>query len=95
MAKEFVALDANDTRERRKELGLPIFKPLRYMKRTNTGGWREVFVSSYRIVNTYQPSGLCSFILSLDNGEEVQILQDYFIEMQKPSFVDDMNKQEE
>ena len=93
MAKEFIALDEFDTKELRKALALPIFKPLRYMKQSPTGKWQEIVVTHYKIVETYLPSESYSLLVSLKNGEEIRILKDYFGEMQKPSFVDDMNKQ--
>lgn len=91
MARVFTSLSESDTRELRKSLGLPIFKPLRYMKKADTG-WQEIDVINYEIVDTYQPSGTHSFVVTTVNGEKVRILQDYFVEMQKPSFVEDMNK---
>ena len=94
MAREFIALDENDTKELRKELGLPITKSLRYMRQV-ASTWQEIVVTSYKIADTYKPSGTRSLIVSLVNGEEIRILQDFFAEMQKPSFVDDMTKQDE
>lgn len=92
MAREFISLSESDTRELRKSLGLPIFKTLRYMKKADAG-WQEIAVMNYEIIDTYQPSETHSFVVTLVNGDKVRILQDYFIEMQKPSFVEDMNKQ--
>ncbi len=94
MAREFIALSENDTKELRKELGLPIYKPLRYMKKVNAE-WQEIAVKSYEVVDIYMPSGTHSLAVTLLNGDKIRIIQDYFSEMQKPSFVEDMNKQVE
>ncbi len=93
MAREFIALSENDTRELRKELKLPIFKSLRYMRKKGAGEWEEFEVTDYRIVDTYQPSGTHSFLVTLKTGEEVRVLQDFFVDMQKSSFVEDMKNQ--
>lgn len=79
-------------KERRKSLGLPVTKQLRYMTKDNSCNWEEVAVESYEIVDTYMPSGTHSLLIKLSTQEEVRILAPYFAEMQKPSFVEDMNK---
>lgn len=94
MAKEFIPLTTTDTKDMRRTLGLPIFKALRYMRRVGEA-WQEIPVTSYEVVNIYMPSETCSILLTLENNNTVQILQSYFSEMQKPSFIDDVKKQEE
>lgn len=94
MAKEFIPLTDTDTKDMRRALGLPIFKPLRYMKRVGEV-WQEIPITSYEAVDIYMPSETYSILLTLENNDTVQILQSYFSEMQKPSFVDDVKKQEE
>ena len=83
-----------EERARRKELGLPVTKSLRYMRK-NKGRFVEVPVRDYEIVATYQPSGATSLLLTLETGEQIRILSLYFAEMQKPSFVEDMEKSED
>lgn len=75
----------------RKELGLPITKTLRYMKK-KLGGYEEFEVSSLKIVDTYMPSGTHSLMITLANGEKVRILAPFFAHMQKSSFERDMEK---
>lgn len=94
MAKEFIPLTTTDTKDMRRALGLPIFKSLRYMKRVGEA-WQEIPVISYEVVDIYMPSETYSILLTLKNNDTVQILQSYFSEMQKPSFIDDVKKQEE
>lgn len=85
MAKDmFTPHFAGDTRELRKEIGLPITKELQYVE-----GYSEYSnsvtvhkVISYEIVDTYMPSGTHSLLVTLANGEKVRILGDYFAEMQ-------------
>lgn len=79
----------------RKELQLPVTKPLRYMRRLSNLDYEEVEVSDYRIVNTYMPSGTHSLDIVLETGENVRILAPFFSHMQKPFFVEDMIKDAE
>lgn len=76
-------------RLRRKLLGLPVTKKLRYMERI-VGGFAERPVVAYDIEKFYPISECYSLILKLDNDQVVRILSPYFAEMQKPSFADDM-----
>ncbi len=76
---------------RRKKLGLPVTKTLRYMK-ARAGGYDEVPVSDYEIVEELQPSGTYVLEVTLESGERKNVLSSYFAEMQKPSFVEDMEK---
>lgn len=91
MAKEFNALNENDTKELRKELGLPITKQLVYWKKQNLE-WVSFNVLDYEVVEVYEPSHSSSLMITIDNGEKIRILGDFFADMQKPSFVSDMEK---
>lgn len=85
MAAEFQSLNNEDTKENRKKLGLPLSKDLRYMKKTNCL-WESHKVTNYEIVETLKPSGSHILKVSIDNGNVINIMADYFVEMQKPSF---------
>lgn len=75
-----------DTKELRRKLGLPIGKPLRYMRRTRGGlGFEAVPVTKYEIVQEY-PSGAYSLLITTEEGEEIRILSLYFADMQSSSF---------
>lgn len=89
MAK-FEPISENDTKELRKELGLPITKDLRYMKHANGDLYDAFNVKDYEVVEQYQPSGMHSLKVILESGEEIRILAPFFAHMQKPSFVEDM-----
>ena len=89
MALEYISLNENDTKELRKELGLPITKGLRYMRKENSA-WKEYGIVDYRIVETYQPSGAHSLLITLENGKQVRILADYLVDMQKSTFVSEL-----
>lgn len=75
----------------RKELGLPITKALRYMKRI-VGGYESIGVTDFKIIETYEPSGTHSLEVGLANGETVRVLAPFFAHMQKSSFEKDMAK---
>ena len=90
MKKEKIKVSEKE-RLRRKELQLPVTKPLRYMK-SERGEYIEIGVVDYEIVDTYMPSKTQSLIIKLVTGETIRILAPYFSHMQKPSFVDDMKK---
>lgn len=92
MARQFNALNENDSPELRRKLGLPVYKEIRYMKKLNHKAWKEVPVVAFEIVDTYMPSGTNSLLITLETGEQIRILQDYFAEMNKASFVEDMKK---
>ena len=89
MASEFMSLNDKDTKELRKQLGLPTTKDLRYFYRENVS-WVEAKVINYEIVDTYQPSGTCSLMITLSNNDRVRILADYFSDMQKSTFLNDI-----
>lgn len=86
----FEPISDNDTKELRKELGLPITKALRYMKHTNGDTYNAIGVKEYQVVEQYQPSGTYSVRVILETGDEIKILAPFFAHMQKPSFVEDM-----
>lgn len=86
----FEPISGNDTKELRKELGLPITKALRYMKHVNGDSYNAIGVKDYVVVEQYQPSGTHSLTVTLETGEEIRILAPFFSHMQKPSFVEDM-----
>lgn len=89
MASEFMSLNDKDTKELRKQLGLPTTKDLRYFYRENVS-WVEVKVINYEIVDTYQPSGTHSLMITLTDNTQVRILADYFADMQKSTFLNDV-----
>lgn len=83
-------LQSEDSKELRKKLGLPITKDIVYWRKDNKK-WVEYKVVNYKIVDVYEPSGTCSIVVSLDSGEEVRILQDYLSDMQKSTFISDVD----
>lgn len=83
-----------EERLRRKDLGLPVTKPLRYMS-PSSGVWKEYPVLEYEIIETFKVTGSHILLLTLDGHEPVKIFDAYFAHMQKPSFVEDMDKSEE
>ena len=90
MASEFTPLNDNDTKELRKELGLPVTKGLIYWYREATYSWKQTNVVNYEVVATYEPSGSKSVMITLEDGRQVRILGDYLADMQKPSFLSDV-----
>lgn len=94
MAKEFNALNENDTAELRKRLDLPITKELRYFRKEKSN-WVSYNVTGYEIVDTYQPSNTPSLLVSISSGEQIRIISDYFSEMQKNDFAMTEEKTEE
>lgn len=87
MAKEFHSLSEDDTIDFRKKIGVPMYRGLRYIKNFISPIEEQTIfdVISYKIVDVYQPSETYSLLLTLDNGENVRILADYFSEMQTSS----------
>lgn len=92
----------DEEKARRRKLKLPITKQLRYMKRMQNGDYKECLVDNYNYeivktitVNTTPPSETYVLRIILETGEKVDILLEYFIQMQKSSFIDDMNNFEE
>jgi hypothetical protein len=88
MAKEFIPLNDNDTKELRKELGLPVTKQLVYWRKENLD-WLSYPVSNYVVCDTYMPSNTHSLLITLESGEEIRILADFFADMQKTTFISD------
>lgn len=73
----------------RKELGLPVTKPLRYMQR-RIGGFEEKAVVAYEIVERTPISQTPALLVTMEDGEQIRVLAPYFAEMQRPSFERDM-----
>jgi len=94
MASEFMSLNDKDTKDLRKQLGLPTTKDLRYFYRENVS-WVETKVINYEIVDTYQPSGTHSMLITLADNTQVRILADYFADMQKTTFLSDISEKNE
>ena len=94
MASEFMSLNEMDTKELRKQLGLPTTKDLRYFHRESVS-WIETKVVGYEIVDTYQPSGTHSLLITLEDDSQVRILADYFVDMQKATFLSDVSGKNE
>ena len=90
MASEYIQLNEKDTKELRKEMGLPVTKGIVYWCRESYCSWKKSDVVDYEIVATYEPSGTKSLLITLDNGEKVRILADYLADMQKSTFLNDM-----
>ena len=82
---------SEEERARRKYLGLPITKSLRYIQHI-VGGFTEMAVADYDILDHTRPKGKRTVVLTLENGEERRVYEPYFADMQRPSFVDDMKK---
>ncbi|WP_279073763.1 hypothetical protein [Amedibacillus dolichus] len=100
MKKEKLIL-TEEEKERRRKLKLPVTKQLRYM-RAMSGVYKEFLVDNYNYeivktitINTTPPGETYVLRITLENGEKVDILLEYFIQMQKSSFIDDMNNFEE
>ena len=72
-------------------LGLPITKQLRHMTRISDG-WAEESVSQIDITEEYP--GWCTLKVELDNSKVIMIHHAFFSHMQKPSFVEDMKKED-
>ena len=88
---EFVSLNEHDTKELRKEIGLPITKPLVYWKKIDTE-WHSYIVVNYEIAEIYKPSNTFSLFVTIESGEKVRILGDFFVDMQKTTFLSDIEK---
>ncbi|MGN0482810.1 MAG: hypothetical protein ACI4HI_04565 [Lachnospiraceae bacterium] len=81
-----------DCRNLRKLLKLPITKKLRFMQ-CQKDSFISFDVSNYQIIAWYTPSMTASLLITLNNGENVRILSDYFSHMQKESFESDIQNQ--
>lgn len=90
MATEFTPLNNGDTKELRKEIGLPITKGLVYWCKDEFNSWKQYNVTDYEVVETYLPSGAKSILVTLENEKKIRILGDYLSDMQKSSFLSDI-----
>lgn len=95
MASGFTQLNENDTKELRKEMGLPVTKNLIYWQKESASSWEKRNVTDYEILATYEPSGSRSILIKLEDGEQIRILSDYLADMQKTTFFNDMGENEE
>lgn len=93
MASEFIPLNEKDTKELRKEIGLPVTKGLIYWYKEE--GWKQCKVFDYEIIEMYQPSGSMCMLITLESGRQVRILSDYLADMQKPSFLNEIGSETE
>ena len=92
MAIDFNPLNDLDTKELRKEIGLPITKGLIYWyKDVTNNSWKQSNICDYQIVDVYMPSGSKSLMITLEDGRKIRILADYLVEMQKATFLNDVN----
>lgn len=82
-------MNKQDSLELRKELQLPLKKELIYLRKIN-GKWKTYSVIDYEIIDRYQPSNTASLRIYIETGESIRILATYFAQMQKPSFINDM-----
>lgn len=64
---------------------LPVSKELVYQDKTGLKKYIVRQVKTLQLVQMY-PSGSCSFVITTDDGQEVRILSDYLVEMQKGNF---------
>lgn len=92
MAAGFIKLNDKDTKELRKEIGLPVTKGIIYWCKETSDSWKKINVVDYEIVATYEPSGSKSVVITLENGNRVRILSDYLADMQKTSFLNDIGE---
>lgn len=92
MASEFIQLNCNDTKELRKEIGIPVTKGIVYWHKDQDCMWKQFNVVNYEVVTTYEPSGSKCILITLENDERVSILSDYLADMQKPSFLNDIGE---
>lgn len=92
MTAEFIKLNDNDTKELRKEIGLPVTKGLIYWYKSETHVWKQTTVTNYEVVETYEPSESKSIVITLEDGKRIRILGDYLADMQKPSFLSDIGE---
>ena len=84
---------SEDEKIKRKQLGLPTSKTLRYMKRAE-GTFKKIDVIDFEIEETF-PSGWSMLCITLENGEKIKIHSAYFAEMQKATFEKDIKKERE
>lgn len=83
-----------DTKKLRKKLSLSITKELIYYESVTYGEYKMYKVTRYALfVNDdikFNPSINPSLYIELEDGRIIKILNDYFVSMQKPSFIKDM-----
>lgn len=91
--EEDIFLNESDTKQLRKELGLPLTKKIKYLHKVNNV-WQEENIVNYSVVDTYQPSGTKSLSIMLDSGKTIRILADYLADMQKTNFVSEMESED-
>lgn len=82
---------SEEEKELRKELGLPIRRPLRYMEKIAVG-YKTRLVSEICVIERYKPSNTASLEITLENEEKIRILSPFFVSMQKRSFEKDMKE---
>ena len=91
--EELHTLSICDNKYLRKLLDLPVTKELRYMeKEKNT--FVPYKIKNYEIVDWYTESNSASLKITLESGNTIRILGDYFAHMQKPNFESDIKEQE-
>lgn len=85
------------SKELRKQLKLPITKDIVYYKRILGKEYNKFDVESIEIMSEYNNSGSYSLRISLTKSlmselEQVDILSDFLIQMQKPNFIEEVNE---
>lgn len=90
---DFVGLNEEDTKELRKELGLPVKKDIVYWYKEGRK-WVSKKVIDYRVADKYMPSESYSLQIVTEDNVTVRILADYLVEMQKTDFVTDIEGEE-
>ena len=86
MAKKetFIPICEQDTKELRKEIGLPVTKGLQYVEGFSDFSPTKIIrkIVAYEVVDKYMPSGTYSLLITLEDGEKKRILAPYLVEMQ-------------
>ena len=90
MAK-FTPISKNDTYEIRKKFGLPITKNLRFMQHNQDLSYTEHKIIDYFVAKQY-PSGWAEIRIILEDNSSLLIHSAFLAQMQKPSFIEDMEK---
>ena len=80
----FISICEQDTKELRKEIGLPITKGLQYVEGFSDFSPIKIIkkVVAYEVVDKYMPNGTYSLLITLEDGEKKRILAPYLVEMQ-------------
>jgi len=94
MALEFVPLNSIDTKDFRKKVGFPVTKGLIYWYREGKN-WNQCNVINYEVVETFHPSGSMNLLITLESGRQVNILSDYLADMQRTTFLSDVNDEKD